>query len=178
MGIEPRAPWVLLPEHHYVCSVLQPCDLLGIKRLDFTASCLCGFWVRLHFPWGDPSALGGERIFLLCTFIGVASEPIHWAPLHFATGKWWKYFMILGDNCQQKNLDCWSLCVRAQLGLTFCDPVEPVDSSVLGIFQASILEWVAIPSFRGSSRHREQTQVSCIAGGFFTAEPLGRSAND
>ena len=34
--------------------------------------------------------------------------------------------------------------------------------------QATILEWVAIPSSRASSEPRDQTQVSCIAGGFFT----------
>ena len=40
-------------------------------------------------------------------------------------------------------------------------------SSVHEILQPRILEWVAIPFFRGSSRPRDQTQVSCIAGGFF-----------
>ena len=40
--------------------------------------------------------------------------------------------------------------------------------SVHGILQAKILEWVAMPSTRGSSRTRDQTQVSCIAGRFFT----------
>ena len=44
---------------------------------------------------------------------------------------------------------------------------SPPGSSVHGILQARILEWVAIPFFRGSSRPRDQTQVSCIAGGFF-----------
>ena len=40
--------------------------------------------------------------------------------------------------------------------------------SVHGILQARILEWVAIPFSRGSSQHRNQTQVSFIAGRFFT----------
>ena len=40
-------------------------------------------------------------------------------------------------------------------------------SSVHGILQARILEWVAIPFSRGSSQPRDWTQVSCIAGGFF-----------
>ena len=50
------------------------------------------------------------------------------------------------------------------------------DSSVHGIFQERILEWVAISSNRGSSWARDQTCdscVSCIAGGFFMAEPPG-----
>jgi len=38
----------------------------------------------------------------------------------------------------------------------------------MGILQARILEWVAMPSSRGSSQPRDQTQVSHIAGGFLT----------
>ena len=49
-------------------------------------------------------------------------------------------------------------------------------SSVHGIFQA-ILEWVAVPSSRGSSWPRDRTHVSqgsFISGGFFTADPPGK----
>ena len=54
--------------------------------------------------------------------------------------------------------------------LSFCDPMDysPPDSSVHGILQARILELVAIPFSRGSSWPRDQTWVSCTAGGFFT----------
>ena len=45
-------------------------------------------------------------------------------------------------------------------------------SSVHGIFQARILEWVAIFSSKGSSQPRDQNLVSWIADGFFTTEPL------
>ena len=38
----------------------------------------------------------------------------------------------------------------------------------MGILQTGILEWVAMPSSRGSSQPRDPTQVSCIAGRFFT----------
>ena len=48
-------------------------------------------------------------------------------------------------------------------------------SSVHRILQARTLEWVAMPSFRGSSGPRDQTQVSCIAGRFSTAGPAGKS---
>ena len=44
--------------------------------------------------------------------------------------------------------------------------------SVHRISQASILEWVAISFSRGSSRPRDRTLISCIAGGFFTTEPV------
>ena len=45
---------------------------------------------------------------------------------------------------------------------------SPLGSSVHGILQARILEWVAMPSFRGSSWPRDQTWVFCIAGRFST----------
>ena len=52
---------------------------------------------------------------------------------------------------------------------TLCDPMDsrPPESSVHGILQARILEWVSIPFSRGSSQPRDQTWVSCIAGRFF-----------
>ena len=58
----------------------------------------------------------------------------------------------------------------AQSCLTLCDPKDcnPPGSSVHVILQARILEWVVMPFSRGSSQPRDQTQVSCIAGGFFT----------
>ena len=57
--------------------------------------------------------------------------------------------------------------------LTLCNPkhCSPPGSSVHGILQARILQWVAMPSSRGSSQPRDQTCVSCvpcIASRFFT----------
>ena len=43
-----------------------------------------------------------------------------------------------------------------------------MEYTVHGILQARLLEWVAVPLSRGSSQPRDQTQVSRIAGGFFT----------
>ena len=45
---------------------------------------------------------------------------------------------------------------------------SPPGSSVHGILQVRILKWVATPFSRGSSWPRDWTQVSCIAGGFFS----------
>ena len=58
----------------------------------------------------------------------------------------------------------------AQSCLTLCYPLDcsPPGFSVHGILQTKILEWVAIPFSRGSSRSRDQTQVSHIVGRFFT----------
>ena len=48
-----------------------------------------------------------------------------------------------------------------------------MDSSVHGIFQARILEWIAIPFSRASSQPRNRTQVSCIASRFFIVWATG-----
>ena len=45
---------------------------------------------------------------------------------------------------------------------------NPMDYTVRGILQGRILEWVAFPFSRGTSQPSDQTQVSLIAGGFFT----------
>ena len=55
-----------------------------------------------------------------------------------------------------KSLSCVRLC-------------NSMDYTVRGILQARIPEWVAFPFSRGSSQPRDQTQVSCIAGGLFTS---------
>ena len=67
--------------------------------------------------------------------------------------------------------DCSDLAAAApQWCPTLCDPMgcSPPGSSVHGLLQARILEWVATSSSRGSSKPRDRTQVSGIAGGFFT----------
>ena len=51
-------------------------------------------------------------------------------------------------------------------------PYGPAGTSVHGILQARILEWVVTPLIKGSSWPMDLTCVSCIAGGFFTGEPL------
>ena len=53
---------------------------------------------------------------------------------------------------------------------SFGDPMDynPPGSSVLGISQASILEWVAVSFSRGSFQIRDRTHVSCLTGKFFT----------
>ena len=73
--------------------------------------------------------------------------------------------------------ECWrsrGLCVVLVLVTqscpTLCDPMDcsPTGSSVRGILQARILEWVSMPSSRESSQPRDRSQVSRIAGRFFT----------
>ena len=69
------------------------------------------------------------------------------------------------------SLALLSMCVLvAQSCPTLCSSTDhsPPGSSVHGILQARILQWVAVPFFRGSSQPRDQTQVSHIAGRLFT----------
>ena len=66
-----------------------------------------------------------------------------------------------------------SACVCVLSGSVMSDSVIPWTVAgqaplSMGILQARILEWVAMPSSRGSSQPRDGTQVSCIADGFFT----------
>ena len=61
---------------------------------------------------------------------------------------------------------CVCVCVLVAWSCpTLCDPMDcsPPASSVCGILQVRILEWVAIPFSRGSSQPRDQTRVSCIS---------------
>ena len=58
------------------------------------------------------------------------------------------------------------------------DSLQPMDcslpgSSVHGIFQAIVLEWIAISFSKGSSQPRDQTQVSCIVDRRFTVWATG-----
>ena len=71
---------------------------------------------------------------------------------------------------------CVCVCVPTQSYLILWDPMNcsPPGSSVQGISQTRILEWVAISSSTWSSRPRDWSHISCIAGIFFTTEPQGK----
>ena len=67
-----------------------------------------------------------------------------------------------------KECACASLLSRVQLFVTLLTK-EPGRLQSMGILQARILEWVAMLFSRASSQPRDRTQVSRIAGGFFTS---------
>ena len=75
---------------------------------------------------------------------------------------------------------CVCVCVWvAQSCPTLCNPMDYSlsVSSVPGILKAGILEWVVISFSRGSSRTRDRTLVSCIAGRLFTVWATGKFLN-
>ena len=68
------------------------------------------------------------------------------------------------------------MCAKLpQLCLTLLDPMDcsPSGFSVHGALQARLLEWIAVPSSRGSSQPRDQTYIfytsAALAGQFFTS---------
>ena len=76
-----------------------------------------------------------------------------------------------------ENLSIYIFCARSlQWCPTLCDPVDcgPPGSSIHGILQSRILEWVTMPFSRGSSQPRNQNQVSCTAAGSLLSEPPGK----
>ena len=97
-----------------------------------------------------------------------------WAPKNWCFGKLWCWRRLLrvlwiARRFNQSILK-ESESEVAQSCPTLCGPMDCSlsGSSVHGIFQARVLEWIAISFSRGSSRPRNQTQVSCIAGRRFT----------
>ena len=82
------------------------------------------------------------------------------ANTHFQQHKRWLYIWISPDAAAKSLQSC----------PTLWDPKDgsPPGSSVCGILQARIVEWVAISFSRGSSQPRNQTQVSATAGRFLT----------
>ena len=71
---------------------------------------------------------------------------------------------------------CVCVCVHAQWCQTLSDPMDCSlpGSSVHGILQARILEWVAISFSKGSLQPKDWTWVPCIAGRFPASESLGK----
>ena len=93
--------------------------------------------------------------------------------LHSICQQIWKIHQWPQVWKSQFSLQCQRMLkvLVTQLCPTPCDPMDcsPPGSSVHEIFQARILEWVAISFSRGSSQPRDRTRVSRTAGGFFTS---------
>ena len=91
---------------------------------------------------------------------------VHGGSWHFIWRELWFYLLYICVFVR------FSPCVFlvTQLCPTLCDPMasSPPASSVHGILQARILEWVANLFLGESSQPRDRTQVSCVAGRFFT----------
>ena len=96
---------------------------------------------------------------------------------HFSNGLWHvtsEFYTTTSDDQLSgwtgKSSKSESEVLVTQSCPTLCNTLDcsPPGSSVHGILQARILEWVSIPFSKGSSHPKDQTQVSCIAGRFLT----------
>ena len=114
----------------------------------------------------------------MCSGNAIISQPI-WATL------FWSKNHQVGNN----STDSWETkvfcfkwrfcCLVGELCPTLCDFMDcsPPDSSVHGIFQANILEWVANAFSRGSSWPKDWTYVSALHADSLQSEPLGKTIN-
>ena len=82
------------------------------------------------------------------------------------------------SNLQKLTSNLGSYCLVTKLYLILFEPMDcsPPGSSVHGIFQTGILEWVAISFSKGSSWPRDRTHVSCI-GRWILYHWITRKAN-
>ena len=132
----------------------------------------------LESSWNSPGQnTGGHSLFLLQAAAGAKSlqscptlcDPINGSPPGSSvTG------ILQAKILQWVAFSFSNACMHAkllQLCPTLCDPMDssPPGSYVYRILQARILEWVAISFSKRSSQPRDWTQVSHIAGGFFTS---------
>ena len=118
---------------------------------------ICSFYHTLHIiPWPEFS------VNILC------APPNSWRGKTNASSSLpWPVSLPVSPTEHQMNMCCMKVKVLiAQTCPTLCNPVDcrPPGFSVYGISQARILEWVSISFSRGSSRPRDRTWVSRIAG--------------
>ena len=132
---------------------------------------------RLLCPWGFSGKNSGVGCHLLLQGIfltqGSNSCLLHCRQILYHWATWETIHTYMHTN-RCVYIRMYSVCVGAQSCTTLCNPMDcsPPGSSVHGILQARILEWVAISYSKRSLWPRDWTHVSCVAG--FTAEPLGK----
>ena len=111
---------------------------------------MLAIWSLVPQPFLKPAWTSGSSRFMYCWSLA-------WRILS-VTLLVWEISAIVRSS--------WCHCEVAQSCLTLCDPMDCSlpGSSLLGILQARVLEWVAISFSRESSQPRDQTRISCIPG--------------
>ena len=105
-------------------------------------------------------------------FCSGSSQPRNWTGVSCIAGGFFTNWAIwearqafqISSNISQKLWHKYGVVSVAQSCLTLCNPMDysPPGSSVHGILQARILEWVAMSFSRGSSQPRNRTRISCF----------------
>ena len=151
-------------------------------------------WVRGLLKWSELKSLSCVQLFATPWIVAYYAPP----SMGFSRQEYWSGlpFPSLGDfpNAGIEPTPPASPALQAdslplshptalaredhvtQWCLTLCDPMDCSlpGSSIHGVFQARILEWVAMSFSRGFSWPMDWTCVSCSAGRFFTTEPPGK----
>ena len=134
---------VLLPGKSHGRRSLVGCSPWGRQESDTTE------WLHFHFSLSCIGEGNGNPLQYSC-LENPSDGGAWWAAVYGVTQSWTQLKWLSSSSSR--------LCIDCSLP----------GSSVHGILQARILEWVAIPSSKGSSWVRDQTLISCIAGRFFT----------
>ena len=164
-GLSPGPPGGAGTSQSLACSLPGPAAGTHPSPGTLAAASQTAEWLQL--PWPPPTPCPSHSPSQKCSFSTGSSRRsflFNWSALI--------YNIVLVSDVEQSDsvVHTDMKVLVAQECLTLSDPMDysPPGSSVLGILQARILEWVAMAFPRGSSRPRDQTQVSCIAGRFFT----------
>ena len=137
--------WVVMPSSAFS-------SWSEIEPMVSCISCIAG-----RFCTAEPSGQLIQRVAYLNPVPRIVKCTTY-TPLHYGSGN--PHYSLESESENEVAQSCLILC-------------EPIDYSlpgfsVHGIFQARVLEWVAISFSRVSSWPRDQTQISCIAGRCFT----------
>ena len=105
------------------------------------------------------------------SYLGNAMDRGAWQATVHEAAKWCPILLQVGPAVATKqqhvlHQNRYCMCAKSlQSCPTLCDPVDcsPPGSCFHGILQARTLEWIAIPSSRGSSQPRDQTLVSYVS---------------
>ena len=148
---------------YHLLSFLPPCSYLHWMFTSVINNCFLG--LSLHHYSKNVLSFFFPMLYLAFWIWS------HCPSLFFVYSTFWWKTAFSNFSGKESAVDWMCVCVCvcmhvcAQLCLTLCDPMDcsPPGSSVHGILQARILEWVAMPSSRRSSWLRDQTCFSYIA---------------
>ena len=152
---------------------------LRAPRLLMETACGSAWWIHSAHLFASVQ-LNVSQIFARSEVTPKIHDPARNGKRWFRCGSLWKLHIQFMEMsfCLENwiSVSCACVCSVGKSYLTLWDPMDcsPPGSSVHGILQARILEWVAMPSSRGSSQLRDWTHIFCSAGRFFISELLWR----
>ena len=147
---------ILCPSQLCCCSVSLSCQILwNPMDCSLPGSSAHGFLQTRTPEWLAVSSSRGSS--WLMDRARISCLPCISRQILYSWDTWEAPLILLYEMWEWKSLSCVWLFVT------------PMDYRVHGILQARILEWVTFPFSRGSSRPRDQTQVSHIVDRFFTS---------